>query len=270
MMRLKSLRAKLVFFVAVFSILSVAAVAFIAVGVSSSRLREELERDVRKNAASIEHMLEIYKAQALAHARSLAANPSLSDVMRSEDFAALRAVVVPMMERGGLEYLVVTDPKGRVLIRAHQPDAVPGPDDNISNQQNIRRALSGEPFVGIEEGADRQALGARRGARSRRRRHTARGALHGVRGQPALDDGRGEAALRRGVLSLPRRRTGGEQRRCARRRPGLRGDSGIRGDLPAPRRVRESPSWRRTRRLATAFFSLFTPLVGGERRRHRL
>ena len=151
-MQLKSLRAKLVFFVALFSLFAVAAVAFIAVGVSSSRLGEELERDVRKNAASLEHMLEIYKAQALAHARNLAANPALLDAVKGGDFAALRAVTVPMMERGGLEYLVITDPKGRTLIRAHQPDAVPGPDDNISNQRNISRALAGEPFVGIEEG----------------------------------------------------------------------------------------------------------------------
>ena len=151
-MRLKSLRAKMIFFVALFSLLSVAAVAFIAVGVSNSMLREELERDVRKNAASIEHMLAIYKAQALAHARSLAANPALLDAAKGGDFAALRAVTVPMMERGGLEYLVITDPKGRALIRAHQPDVVPGPDDTISNQRNIARALAGEPFVGIEEG----------------------------------------------------------------------------------------------------------------------
>lgn len=151
-MRLKSLRAKLVFFVALFSLLSVAAVAFIAIDVSRSKLNEELERDVRKNAASLEHMLEVYKAQALAHARNLAANPALIDAVKGGDFAALRAVVVPMMERGGLEYLVITDPKGRTLIRAHQPDVLPGPDDNISNQKNIARALAGEPFVGIEEG----------------------------------------------------------------------------------------------------------------------
>jgi|GEM_PF-658444 len=151
-MRAKSLRAKLVLFVALFSILSAAAVAFTAVMVSSSGLHKELERTVRTNAASLERMLGIYKAQALAHARNLAANPALADAMRSGDFAALRAVVLPMMERGGLEYLVVADPKGRVMIRAHQPDVVPGPDDNISDQRNIRRALSGEPFVGIEEG----------------------------------------------------------------------------------------------------------------------
>ena len=260
-MRLKSLRAKLVFFVAVFSILSVAAVAFIAVGVSSSRLREELERNVRKNAASIEHMLEIYKAQALAHARSLAANPSLSDVMRSEDFAALRAVVVPMMERGGLEYLVVTDPKGRVLIRAHQPDAVPGPDENISNQQNIRRALSGEPFVGIEEGRVVK-LSVRAGAPVL----DAEGTLLGVLST-------GYVASRHSMMDEAKQLFGGEfslflgAERVASSVVAPGGDR-VSGETPGFgaifQRLGEygKPLLEEDPALGDGFFSLFTPLVG--------
>ena len=151
-MRLYSLRSKLVVFIAVFSILSAAAAGFIAVRIAGARLGVELERNVRVNASGLEYMLEGYKEQALAHVRNMAAHPGLADAIKAEDFDELKAITVPMIKNGELEYLVVTDSKGRALIRAHLPDEVPGPDDNISNQRNIREALSGRQFTGIEEG----------------------------------------------------------------------------------------------------------------------
>ncbi len=151
-MRLYSLRSKLVVFIAVFSILSAAVAGFIAVRIAGARLGVELERNVRVNASGLERMLEGYKEQALAHVRNMAAHPGLADAIKAEDFDELKAITVPMIKNSELEYLVVTDSKGRALVRAHLPDEVPGPDDNISNQKNIREALSGRQFTGIEEG----------------------------------------------------------------------------------------------------------------------
>ncbi len=71
--------------------------------------------------------------------------------MKKGEFDGLRKVTVDLMKNGELEYLVVTDPR-EDPHPAHQPDVVPGPDDSISNQENIRQALDGNAFVGIEEG----------------------------------------------------------------------------------------------------------------------
>ncbi|MDI9369978.1 MAG: HAMP domain-containing protein [Synergistaceae bacterium] len=151
-MRLYSLRARLVVFISLFSILSAAAAGFIAVRIAGARLGTELERNVRVNASGLDMMLQNYKEQALAHVRNLAAHPGLADAIDARDFDSLKAITVPMIENGELEYLVVADLKGTALIRAHIPDEIPGPDDSISNQRNIREALSGKQFVGIEEG----------------------------------------------------------------------------------------------------------------------
>jgi methyl-accepting chemotaxis protein len=48
--------------------------------------------------------------------------------------------------------MVITDPRGFAIIRTHEPGKIPKPDDSIANQVNIREAISGKSFVGIEEG----------------------------------------------------------------------------------------------------------------------
>ena len=64
----------------------------------------------------------------------------------------MKKVTVPMLEESGINYLVLTDAKGRTLFRAHLPNEIPAADDNISNQTNISKALQGESSVGVEEG----------------------------------------------------------------------------------------------------------------------
>ncbi|HDP79560.1 MAG TPA: hypothetical protein ENN21_01815 [Spirochaetes bacterium] len=48
-----------------------------------------------------------------------------------------------------LDYIVITDTRGNVFIRAHEPEKF---GDSIINQANIKKALKGERSVGIEEG----------------------------------------------------------------------------------------------------------------------
>ena len=136
-------------FICLFSILLVAAAGLWVTGRS---LEEDLKQTAIENARGGVRLLEKYQAQALAGVKNIAANPLLAEAMKEGNFDRLRKVTVDLMKGGALEYLVVTDPTGRVLIRAHEPDKVPAADDNISNQENIRRALGGEPFVGMEEG----------------------------------------------------------------------------------------------------------------------
>ncbi len=54
------------------------------------------------------------------------------------------------MKSIGFDYLVITDTKGKVFIRAHSPEKY---GDSIINQVSIQKALRGERSVGIEEGA---------------------------------------------------------------------------------------------------------------------
>jgi methyl-accepting chemotaxis protein len=53
------------------------------------------------------------------------------------------------MHSFGIDYLVITDTLGNVLVRAHEPSKF---GDNISNQRNIQNAIKNIKTVGIEEG----------------------------------------------------------------------------------------------------------------------
>lgn len=151
-MRVKSLRAKMMLFLGGLSLFSIVVVAAAGIWVTGRSFESDMERNALADAANVARLLENYKTQALAHVKNVASNPLLADAMKKGEFDGLRKVTLDLMKNGELEYLVVTDPRGKTLIRAHQPDVVPGPDDSISNQENIRQALDGNAFVGIEEG----------------------------------------------------------------------------------------------------------------------
>ncbi|RNC63194.1 MAG: Methyl-accepting chemotaxis protein McpB [Candidatus Dichloromethanomonas elyunquensis] len=53
------------------------------------------------------------------------------------------------MKSFGMDTFVITDPEGKVFIRANQPNNF---GDSIADQINIQKALQGEKSVGIEEG----------------------------------------------------------------------------------------------------------------------
>ena len=45
--------------------------------------------------------------------------------MRSGNVEEMRKVAVPMLQEGDMDYLVLTDAKGRTLFRAHLPNEIP-------------------------------------------------------------------------------------------------------------------------------------------------
>ena len=89
--------------------------------------------------------MEQMKKQAL----SFAARPDLGDAVERKDGAYLRQIMKTYMENNGLNVLVVVDKDGVVIARGHSDKA----GDSIANQENVQKALKGEPGVSIEEGA---------------------------------------------------------------------------------------------------------------------
>ena len=103
-------------------------------------------------AEGVDHLMEIYEANALAHARVIAEDPQIVAALQSRDFQTMLAASAPLMKDGGLDYMVLTDPSGHALIRTHQPTKVPKADDSIASQQNVKEAMGGKAFVTLEEG----------------------------------------------------------------------------------------------------------------------
>ncbi|WP_162008068.1 methyl-accepting chemotaxis protein [Heliorestis convoluta] len=149
---LQSLQVKLLLLV--LGILFVATTVFglFSVFTASDRFERFFVERIEKNLEGLEELLRIYERQAMAHSNNLAKHPLIMEGVQQRDFTYLLEVTTPLMEQGKLDYLVITDPEGNVIIRTHEPERIPAADDNISNQTNIQQALQGNAFVGIEEG----------------------------------------------------------------------------------------------------------------------
>jgi methyl-accepting chemotaxis protein len=136
--------------------ISLIAVSVLTTGYSVYTTQEYLHKSARQDSIDryqgMLQVLDIYKVNAQAHAQALARNPQIIDAARRRDAQALFAVTTPLMQDGKLDYMVITDPRGFAIIRTHEPGKIPKPDDSIANQVNIREAISGKSFVGIEEG----------------------------------------------------------------------------------------------------------------------
>lgn len=117
-------------------------------------LEENARREVEKRYLSITQMIEMYERNAQTHADGLAQNPSIVQAAKNRDAKALLEYTTPIMAKSRLDYLTVTDAQGFVIIRAHEPDQLIDPQERIDRQINIRQALQGKSFVGIEVGKD--------------------------------------------------------------------------------------------------------------------
>ena len=115
-------------------------------------LLDSMNSQLNKAYNGTSYLFDIYKRNALGFARDIAVNPELVAACAARDHERLFEVTTPLVENAGLEYMVITDDEGYVIIRTHQPGVIPSPDDSIANQMNVRHALRGEPYVTIEQG----------------------------------------------------------------------------------------------------------------------
>ncbi|MZP29941.1 HAMP domain-containing protein [Heliobacterium undosum] len=149
---LRSIQAKLILVIVGVLLVTITVVALFSWMTTSEAFERNFARQTEKNLVGFNSLLENYKSQALAHAANLATHPAIVAGTKNRDFSALLQATTPMMKKGNLDYLVVTDAAGNAIIRTHEPDRFPKADDNIANQVNVARALEGKTFTGIEQG----------------------------------------------------------------------------------------------------------------------
>ena len=152
MVRLRSLQSKFIVAVGGVFLLSILVLSTSVLLSVNAQVRNQLQENVQHNLEGFYSLLRIYEQESLARAQRFAERDTLIEAMRSGGIEEMKKVTVPMLEESGMDYLVLTDAKGRTLFRAHLPNEIPGADDNIANQTNISRALQGESSVGVEEG----------------------------------------------------------------------------------------------------------------------
>ncbi len=95
-------------------------------------------------------LLQGYTSRSKDMAKLLSDKESVVKGVETKNFDLLKNVLVPYIKEYKDLYIVVTDNKGDVIIRAHSLNTPVG--DSIANQINVQKALKGENTVGIEEG----------------------------------------------------------------------------------------------------------------------
>jgi methyl-accepting chemotaxis protein len=95
-------------------------------------------------------LLQSYTSRSKDMAKLLSDKESVVKGVETKNFDLLKSVLVPYIKEYKDLYIVVTDNKGDVIIRAHSLNTPVG--DSIANQINVQKALKGENTVGIEEG----------------------------------------------------------------------------------------------------------------------
>jgi signal transduction histidine kinase len=98
------------------------------------------------------------KIQRVAQAANLLAdNPSYGELLAAGDGESLRRLATSLMKATGLHVLTITDAKGLIQARAHDPEAL---GVNISSNPLVRAALKGKESVRMTQWEDSIVLSA--------------------------------------------------------------------------------------------------------------
>jgi methyl-accepting chemotaxis protein len=94
--------------------------------------------------AKVQTQLEDYKK----FSKLIASDPALTELIKAKKTDELKKYAKSAMQSSGATLLVISDDKADVLARGHSNKI----GDNIGNQHNLQKALSGENSSGLEEG----------------------------------------------------------------------------------------------------------------------
>ncbi|MDF2567326.1 MAG: tap1 [Oscillospiraceae bacterium] len=139
-------------------IVSTASVVITAVVISAIALIEFTDHSVKTynqivgaSAKTLSNEIDDYKISALETAQSLAQDKEISTAVKQKDEQALLAFLQGVLKRVGCDFITITDAKGTVILRVHEPDKK---GDSLASQKNISAALRGEAAAYVEKGTE--------------------------------------------------------------------------------------------------------------------
>ena len=126
-----SLQFRIIMGITVSLVVSSFLIAGFAIYTTQNYLQKEAYENVDERYRGITQLFDIYKTNAQGHADALAKYPQIIDAAKRRDQQALFSITTPLMKESKLDYMVITDPKGLVIIRTHEPGVIPKVDDSI-------------------------------------------------------------------------------------------------------------------------------------------
>ena len=148
-MKLHSLKFKLLGFVFFIIILLIGVVVGDNIFEFNKYLNSNITDEITKANEVLEDKINDLKGNSLSIASQLAMNPKVITAIETKDTKKILDDVKPIVESSKIEFVTITDEKGNVLARTHEPDKN---GDSVLNQQNVKLALEGKPNSKIESG----------------------------------------------------------------------------------------------------------------------
>ncbi len=133
------------------SVISILAVLITVVIVFSMYVDDSIKGQMDIVGKSLANQIEQLVTQSEGCARLVSKEADLIEAIQSRDEDAILLIANKLQDENGVRQMVITDASGTVLVRTNDSTKK---GDNISEQPNIAKALSGTTVTSFEKGSD--------------------------------------------------------------------------------------------------------------------
>lgn len=146
-------KTKPIFYIVLLMITVVAAALIPALYFYTDLLEREQERAAMQGVHGMYNMIEEQKGLAISYADLFSKHLALAGQVTEETGEKLLPVLKELGTAGKLDFVIVTDPQGRVLLRTHAPDKK---GDSLQGMAVVKGALAGQLQSAIESNQEIQ------------------------------------------------------------------------------------------------------------------
>ena len=114
----------------------------------SGHLNEAAKTELIVSSRVVESQYNSLKSKVMAVASVMANSPGIAEAIKEGNGGFLQRFAATVAKGQGAMFITVTDKNGIVLARGHSDKS----GDSLASQLNVKKALNGEPSVGIAEG----------------------------------------------------------------------------------------------------------------------
>lgn len=139
---------KLILCVILLVITAVSAALIPALYFFSDILEQEQERAARQGVEGLHNIIDEYKADAVHYSAVFSSHPELVMALENKDGSELLRLLMRMQEDSGVDFITVTDDRGSIVMRTHEPRQ----GDSLADAADIKAALAGAVQAVVEPG----------------------------------------------------------------------------------------------------------------------
>lgn len=144
-----SITKKIISYILLLIIIAVTATLVPTLYFFTTYAEKSAEEQVIKGMQGLNTIMEHSKEQAMNYGIIFANHPGLSKAMEEKDAPTILTILAPLVKEAKIDFVTVTDEKGKVITRTHAPTQT---GDSVMNQANVAAAVKGQAFSAVEPG----------------------------------------------------------------------------------------------------------------------